>query len=399
MVHEEQAQCGARRAPGRGRGAARRAWALALVCGVSFGGVAPALAQGPPRVAVLGIEAANLPEAVGERLTRAVRGQVSARSDLLLVARDAVSLSEAELAFSCVDQAAECLAAVGDDLGAQTLVYGKARASQGGVLLSLFAIDVAAGTEAARQEALLPRDGFEPGAAELTQRLLQRPGPASQATVQLTILQAGARVYVDGRLVAQAPLSAPLPIEPGDHDLRVSLDDFEDWSQRVQARPGASLRYTVSLRGALDGPPGPLALRGPGPEPTPLAPMEAGAGTSRQRSSVLAWTLLGSGVLVLGGGAVFGVLTNETQKEFDEEAGQRRSDDLAARGRQFALTANVLYGLGGALLVSGGVLLVSDLLSDPGPQARQGLPASGTAPRYSLQLLVAPTSLGLAGSF
>jgi tetratricopeptide (TPR) repeat protein len=69
-----------------------------------------------------------------------------------------------------------------------------------------------------------------------------------------------------------------------------------------------------------------------------------------------AYLVGGTGLLLVGGGAVFGVLANARHADFEsgETADQRRQ--AADAGRTMALTADILYVAGGAALLTGIIL-------------------------------------------
>jgi len=357
-------------------------------------------ASGVRRVAVLGLEPVDTSVRLAQRLTRIVRNEVAARADLVLVAKDAVSLGEAVLSFSCVDESSDCLAMVGGELGAQYLVFGHLRsASGGGQELTLQVIDVAVGSNIGKARRTLPPGEEDVAAAQLTAEVLKAPAHTPQTQIRLTILQAGARIYVDGRLVAQAPLSLPLLVDPGRHELQVALEEYEEWSREVDVRPGASLDYDVNLLPLHD----PVASApppvqpAPPTEPVPPAPGETGAGGHGGAQAggarrVLGWSLVGSGVALAGLGGVFAVAMLRTQDQFDAETYHRKSNELAAKGNRQALAANILLGVGGALAVSGGLLLLAS--GDSGGTASAAAPAG---PGFAgLHLMAAPTPGGFA---
>jgi len=90
--------------------------------------------------------------------------------------------------------------------------------------------------------------------------------------------------------------------------------------------------------------------------------------------------VLGAGVAAVALGITMGVLARQTQADFDAAAQQlitvddaHNLEDLAARGREQALIANVGWGLGAVALAAGTTLLVLDLTlwddSDAAPSA------------------------------
>ena len=56
----------------------------------------------------------------------------------------------------------------------------------------------------------------------------------------------GARVFVDGRLVGETPLSLP-GVAPGEHAVRIDLIGYQRWVTRVTVAPGERTRVAASL--------------------------------------------------------------------------------------------------------------------------------------------------------
>lgn len=61
-------------------------------------------------------------------------------------------------------------------------------------------------------------------------------GIPAKGTVNLETTPPGAKVYVDGRLVGNAPLDLSLPI--GKHEMRVDLEGYYDWAAQVLFKRG-----------------------------------------------------------------------------------------------------------------------------------------------------------------
>ena len=91
-------------------------------------------------------------------------------------------------------------------------------------------------TAAARRKAA-EQDG--PGVSE-------PPGPAA-ARVQLDGAPDGARVFVDGVLVARTPLEVPLQLTPGQHRLEVVARGSAPWVQNIQLSGREQRRVMVDL--------------------------------------------------------------------------------------------------------------------------------------------------------
>ena len=91
-------------------------------------------------------------------------------------------------------------------------------------------------TAAARRKAA-EQDG--PGVSE-------PPGPAA-ARVQLDGAPDGARVFVDGVLVARTPLEVPLQLTPGQHRLELVARGAVPWVQNIQLSGSEQRRILVDM--------------------------------------------------------------------------------------------------------------------------------------------------------
>ena len=106
--------------------------------------------------------------------------------------------------------------------------------------------------------------------------------------------------------------------------------------------------------GAL--PPSPVAVR-TAPGSKPARPMEP-SGPRKRNIGVLPWVTLGLGVAALSAGVGFGILTRKSLAQADDAASSGAADEFVAHdtaARRGALTANVLFLSGGALVAAGGI--------------------------------------------
>lgn len=188
--------------------------------------------------------------------------------------------------------------------------------------------------------------------------------------------------------------------------LSVLRFDMRDGTMKRVARrqPGTSVQAEM-----LDAVPGLLrelfGLPEPQPAPQPSAAPEEAVGTQlplieppQEPESVSRpmpigpWLVAGAGVLVLGGGVVFGVMKNSTQEDYDSLQIRDKGDvneaiELRDRAQTQATVANVLFAIGGAAVVAGGIWLAVEL-SRPAPNTDDW--------QTSLEPRVGPGQLGLA---
>ncbi|HTB78542.1 MAG TPA: PEGA domain-containing protein [Polyangiaceae bacterium] len=67
------------------------------------------------------------------------------------------------------------------------------------------------------------------------------------ASLSVTVSEAGASVVLDGEDVGVAPLDAPIPVDLGTHQIRVTKADFKPIEQSVEATGGQALTVTIAL--------------------------------------------------------------------------------------------------------------------------------------------------------
>ena len=87
---------------------------------------------------------------------------------------------------------------------------------------------------------------------------------------------------------------------------------------------------------------------------------------SHRRLPIVPLVLAGSGVVLVGVGALMGALMSDTQRDYERQPvttmdEAEAADALRERGKRQALIADVLFGVGGAAIAAGGVWLVLSL--------------------------------------
>jgi hypothetical protein len=179
---------------------------------------------------------------------------------------------------------------------------------------------------------------------------------------------------------AQILIAPTLQTTPSELVLSVLRFDASDGQMRrvLRRQPGTSLRPET-----LDAVPSMLRelFELPEPKPQPTTPPADTTGTEPWKAPlppiieppqepaasrpmpVGPWLLAGGGALVLGGGAVFGVMMQSTNDEYNSKRTRDQGDvsdaiDLRDRAKTEAVIANVLFGVGGAMVVAGGIWLV-----------------------------------------
>src|SRR5690242_1908687 len=122
----------------------RRYCATLLVCAAGLLAARAARAQPqPPTLAVLGVEPINVPEALAQQLTDALRQRAAATAGIRAV--PGKDLIEIKGVFGCDTESPACLAQAGKALGADKLLYGTLKKAGHNVIVGLKVLDVKRG--------------------------------------------------------------------------------------------------------------------------------------------------------------------------------------------------------------------------------------------------------------
>lgn len=191
---------------------------------------------------------------------------------------------------------------------------------------------------------------------------------AERGVQQLSVLSApdGATVLVDHQPAGVTPVTLELP--PGAHHVQLRLAGYRD--ERVEIVLDARTPQDVVLDLKRETPSAAEVTRIPARPPA----RDAGTGvaSAAERPFGLApWLLLGAGGASMAAALGF-ELSRRAAEDEAERAPQVEYQDHydAMRGRQ--TTARVMVGVGGALLVTGGVLLVLNTPREPSPRVALG---------------------------
>jgi tetratricopeptide (TPR) repeat protein len=196
---------------------------------------------------------------------------------------------------------------------------------------------------------------------------------AKKGVQQLTILTspAGATVIVDDQPVGVTPFTGQFP--PGRHRVMTSLKGYIDTSQDVELAADRARDLNVPLVPDTRNPAGAVAPSD-GSAPGPAAPPGNIVGSaspaepdrpSGPRFGVWPWIGLGAGAVALGGAGVFELARRSAEDDAENDRTQVGYKESYDRMTSRQTTSRVLAAVGGALVVTGGVLLVLDLTSRP----------------------------------
>jgi hypothetical protein len=155
-------------------------------------------------------------------------------------------------------------------------------------------------------------------------------------TVELSV---SAEVYVDGRLVANAPLNRPIEVPPGPHVIAIARNGSKPWSKDVVLDRGKPFKVAPQLQ------------------------------TSGQR--VLAYSMLVTGLATVAVGGVVALVASGNQKRAQDLEAKRETENLTASeledhnraieardGQRSA--AIVLASVGGAITAGGALFYFFD---------------------------------------
>ncbi|MCS6915686.1 MAG: PEGA domain-containing protein [Myxococcota bacterium] len=269
---------------------------LALSLGLA-GGVLQTVAGAAEAVtvAVLGVDAVDVPPEAALVLTDALRRQLGRMPGVRMIAGK--HLVEVKLVFGCLDEQPACLAQVGRGLGAERIVYGSLRrpAAGGGYTVVLKQLHV----PSARIEKFISNTVstrlFQPGGAELeplvTRWLDVLVRGLLQGGLRVRTEPPGAEVTLDGKPVGRTPLELR-EVATGTHTVTLALEGYE-WVVRTLTVQGG-LVHNLDVQLHRRAPPASLA-----------APLSAPTPPDRGRPlRIAAYSLLGLAA-VLGGVAIY----------------------------------------------------------------------------------------------
>jgi hypothetical protein len=214
---------------------------------------------------------------------------------------------------------------------------------------------------------------------------------AKKGVQQVTVLStpSGATVSIDDANMGITPGTFDLP--PGHHRVTLLLRGYDDAAADLELAPDRAQDVVMTLARTVT----PAATIGAAPAaatpvaPAPVSPAPARNAEAHGGLGVWPWVVTGAGVMALGGALTFEVLRASAEKDAKSDPTQIGYKDKLDTMESRRTTARVLAGVGGALVVTGGVMLTIDLL--------------GAKHRESAALYVAPTAGGavtaLRGSF
>lgn len=250
---------------------------VALLVGLSAAGRAAAA----PSVAVLGIEADDVPQLLAQTLTDALRQRAAASSLRVVPGKD---LIEVKMVFGCDGERPSCMASVGKALGADKLLYGTLQkgGNKSDVTVSLKLLDVESATVERFLKDVVPRrqlgsDAVHEVAEAWFAQLLQLE---AQPSLIVTSDPSGATVSLDGAPAGQTPMTLR-DLSAGAHTIVVSAEARVSITRTVELETGATQELAITL------PPSPVVT-------SPDLRLSPPAGRT---AKILGSALFGAGVL------------------------------------------------------------------------------------------------------
>jgi hypothetical protein len=182
---------------------------------------------------------------------------------------------------------------------------------------------------------------------------------------------------IDGRPVGVTPWTGE--IYPGKHQVKLQREGYAAAEKEFELLPHRAMDVEMTLEAAPNQPggpaPAPAPTTAPSNEPAAALPAQPPEEEPKKRGvQPLTWVVLGAGGATLIGAGVFEVLRRKSESDAKDEPTQvgraEKIDQMESRQK----TARILAGVGGAITVVGGVLLVLDLTSKK--SAHESSPAS-----------------------
>lgn len=192
----------------------------------------------------------------------------------------------------------------------------------------------------------------------------------SRLVVEVPKPVAGQEVRIDGELIGAAAYRTPLPLDPGDHVVEARAPGHEPWTKTVTIGKGPS-RVSVEVPPlAVVADEGPAPTPAP-PPPSPTPPPQPESAEGGSTGQLVAGLVVGGvGLVGLGLGSAFGLMTFSSQDESEAHCVESRCDATGVELREDASTSATLSTVAfvaGGVLVAGGLVLVLTSGGGDGP--------------------------------
>jgi len=199
---------------------------------------------------------------------------------------------------------------------------------------------------------------------------------------QMTVLSTptGATVALDGAPVGVTP--ATLDVPPGQHHLALILRGYADTERDIEIPADHALDVVLELAAAPEAAQvAPAAAPAAATAPPPTAPPPA----ESHGLGIWPYVTLGAGAAALAGALTFELMRSSSESSAKDAKTQVEYKDHYDTMVSQRTTARVFLGVGGALVVTGGVLLAIEL-------------GNGSPNKKTARLGIAPAPGGFTGS-
>lgn len=174
-----------------------------------------------------------------------------------------------------------------------------------------------------------------------------------------------AEVAINGKVVGKTPFA--IELKPGKYTISLTKKGFLPIDKEFVVSPDRSIELDFSLNEMNVESPKPVYVAPPGQEgkqeikkeeAKPIIKEEIAKGErSEEKGSGRLWTYIvgGTGGLMIGGGAVFGIMANSAESDLKSNKNisrtQEQVQDLADNAQNYAMVANILYGAGAVAII------------------------------------------------
>jgi hypothetical protein len=220
----------------------------------------PALAHtahGKPKVAILGLEvtgqSATDQKAIraADELTKELRREAQRDSGPYELAPNSnKTLLDIKMLSECSDEGLKCMSEIGQQMGAERLIYGKLEKKKGGYEVSLKLLNTESRKSEGTTSVVIPLSEIPGGLARRARGLYGRLiGAPEEGGLDITSNAERGTVFVDGEI--KTSLSAGSArvsgLSSGTHSVAIEADGYERFETDVTVADGA----TESLRASL----------------------------------------------------------------------------------------------------------------------------------------------------
>jgi tetratricopeptide (TPR) repeat protein len=186
---------------------------------------------------------------------------------------------------------------------------------------------------------------------------------SAKGVQQITVLSepAGATLRVDRRPVGVTPWTGELA--PGTHELELSLRGYADTQRSIEllADKSQDARFRLVPRAAAPATVPENAIGAPPAAPALAPSRNDHAVVASSKVQPATYIVLGAGAATLAAAGAFELARRSAESDARNEDIQVDYADALERMQRYQTTARVVGGVGAAILITGGVLLVLDL--------------------------------------